>query len=184
MTQMCVCSCMRSFVNVCMCILLFSVYCLETKEDRLDRLDFIEKQLDLLTLDCKAKIKTLTEEVERQVKSQHTTTCLNTADNDGITLLCAPSKVSNTMAEEIRKLHVLVDNFHLDFHPSPVVLKVYKNVRLNRTDTTETLSMSLICLYCTYQCKTCEKTTSELSSVFHNKSYQHILLVLLPKTSK
>ncbi|XP_037539974.1 mitofusin-2 [Nematolebias whitei] len=78
-----------------------SVYCLETKEDRLDRLDFIEKQLDLLTLDCKAKIKTLTEEVERQV--------------------------SNTMAEEIRKLHVLVDDFHLDFHPSPVVLKVYKN---------------------------------------------------------
>lgn len=75
---MCVCACMRSFVHVCMCIDLFSVYCLETKEDRLDRLDFIEKQLDLLTLDCKAKIKTLTEEVERQVKPQHTTTCLNT----------------------------------------------------------------------------------------------------------
>uniref|UniRef100_A0A3Q3B360 Mitofusin 2 n=1 Tax=Kryptolebias marmoratus TaxID=37003 RepID=A0A3Q3B360_KRYMA len=77
------------------------VYCLETKEDRLDRLEFIEKQLDLLTMDCKAKIKKITEEVERQV--------------------------SNTMAEEIRRLHVLVDDFHLDFHPSPVVLKVYKN---------------------------------------------------------
>lgn len=34
------------------------------------------------------------------------------------------------MAEEIRKLHVLVDDFHMDFHPSPVVLKVYKNVSL------------------------------------------------------
>lgn len=37
-------------------------------------------------------------------------------------------QVSNAMAEEIRKLHVLVDDFHMDFHPSPVVLKVYKNV--------------------------------------------------------
>uniref|UniRef100_A0A3P8NPI6 Dynamin-type G domain-containing protein n=1 Tax=Astatotilapia calliptera TaxID=8154 RepID=A0A3P8NPI6_ASTCA len=77
------------------------VYCLETKEDRQDRLEFIDKQLDLLTMDCKSKIKKITEEVERQV--------------------------SNAMAEEIRKLHVLVDDFHMDFHPSPVVLKVYKN---------------------------------------------------------
>uniref|UniRef100_A0A1A8EHN4 Mitofusin 2 n=1 Tax=Nothobranchius kadleci TaxID=1051664 RepID=A0A1A8EHN4_NOTKA len=76
-------------------------YCIETKEDRLERLEFIEQQLDLLTLDCKIKIKKITEEVERQV--------------------------SNTMAEEIRKLHVLVDDFHVDFHTSPVVLKVYKN---------------------------------------------------------
>uniref|UniRef100_A0A3B3Y1K3 Dynamin-type G domain-containing protein n=1 Tax=Poecilia mexicana TaxID=48701 RepID=A0A3B3Y1K3_9TELE len=77
------------------------LYCLETKEDRQQRLEFIEKQLDLLTMDCKAKIKRITEDVERQV--------------------------TNTMAEEIRKLHVLVDDFHMDFHPSPVVLKVYKN---------------------------------------------------------
>uniref|UniRef100_A0A8C6UCX0 Mitofusin 2 n=1 Tax=Neogobius melanostomus TaxID=47308 RepID=A0A8C6UCX0_9GOBI len=77
------------------------VYCLETKEDRQDRLEFLDKQLDLLTLDCKVKIKKITEEVERQV--------------------------SNAMAEEIRKLNVLVDDFHLDFHPSQVVLKVYKN---------------------------------------------------------
>ncbi|XP_033826230.1 mitofusin-2 isoform X2 [Periophthalmus magnuspinnatus] len=77
------------------------MYCLEIKEDRQDRLQFLDKQLDLLTLDCKAKIKKITEEVERQV--------------------------SNAMAEEIRKLNVLVDDFHLDFHPSPVVLKVYKN---------------------------------------------------------
>lgn len=34
------------------------------------------------------------------------------------------------MAEEIRKLHVLVDDFHMEFHPSSVVLKVYKNVSL------------------------------------------------------
>uniref|UniRef100_A0A3Q2T690 Mitofusin 2 n=1 Tax=Fundulus heteroclitus TaxID=8078 RepID=A0A3Q2T690_FUNHE len=77
------------------------LYCVNTKEDRQQRLEFIEQQLDLLTMDCKAKIKKITEEVERQV--------------------------TNTMAEEIRKLHVLVDDFHMDFHPSPVVLKVYKN---------------------------------------------------------
>lgn len=32
------------------------------------------------------------------------------------------------MAEEIRRLSVLVDDYQMDFHPSPVVLKVYKNV--------------------------------------------------------
>uniref|UniRef100_A0A8B9I147 Mitofusin 2 n=1 Tax=Astyanax mexicanus TaxID=7994 RepID=A0A8B9I147_ASTMX len=77
------------------------IHCMETKEEREDRLDFIDKQLDLLTLDCKSKIRKITEEVEKQV--------------------------SNAMAEEIRRLHVLVDEFHLDFHPSQVVLKVYKN---------------------------------------------------------
>uniref|UniRef100_A0A670Z088 Mitofusin 2 n=1 Tax=Pseudonaja textilis TaxID=8673 RepID=A0A670Z088_PSETE len=78
-----------------------SVYCLEKWDDRQERLGFIEKQLDLLTQSYKLKIKEITEEVERQV--------------------------SNAMAEEIRKLSVLVDEFQLDFHPSPVVLKVYKN---------------------------------------------------------
>lgn len=58
------------FVCICVC----RVYCLETKEDRQDRLEFIDKQLDLLTADCKAKIKKITEEVERQVKLN--TACL------------------------------------------------------------------------------------------------------------
>lgn len=56
-----VCVCVCVFVAVC------RVYCLETKEDRQDRLEFIDKQLDLLTMDCKARIKKITEEVERQV---------------------------------------------------------------------------------------------------------------------
>lgn len=45
-----------------------------------------------------------------------------------LSLLSAFTQVSNAMADEIRKLHVLVDDFHMDFHPSQVVLKVYKNV--------------------------------------------------------
>uniref|UniRef100_A0A7M4F698 Mitofusin 2 n=1 Tax=Crocodylus porosus TaxID=8502 RepID=A0A7M4F698_CROPO len=77
------------------------VYCLEMREDRQERLGFIEKQLELLTQDYKLKIKQITEEVERQV--------------------------SNAMAEEIRRLSVLVDEYQMDFHPSSVVLKVYKN---------------------------------------------------------
>lgn len=40
---------------------------METREDRQDRMEFIDKQLDLLSMDCKAKIKKITEEVERQV---------------------------------------------------------------------------------------------------------------------
>uniref|UniRef100_A0A4W3HZ45 Mitofusin 2 n=1 Tax=Callorhinchus milii TaxID=7868 RepID=A0A4W3HZ45_CALMI len=77
------------------------IHCLEQREERQDRLEFIEKQLDLLSQDCKSKIKHITEEVERQV--------------------------SNAMAEEIRRLSVLVDDFQMDFHPSSVVLRVYKN---------------------------------------------------------
>lgn len=30
-------------------------------------MEFIDKQLDILTMDCKTKIKKITEEVERQV---------------------------------------------------------------------------------------------------------------------
>ncbi|XP_063292906.1 mitofusin-2 isoform X1 [Pelobates fuscus] len=77
------------------------VYCLEKREEFRDRLEFIEKQLELLTEDYKLKIKQITDEVERQV--------------------------SNAMAEEIRRLSVLVDDFEMDFHPSQVVIKVYKN---------------------------------------------------------
>lgn len=87
----------------CVVVTVLRIHCMETREDRQDRMEFIDKQLDLLTQDCKSKIKKITEEVERQV--------------------------SNAMAEEIRRLNVLVDDFHLDFHPSLVVLKVYKNVR-------------------------------------------------------
>ncbi|KAK1340490.1 hypothetical protein QTO34_019060, partial [Cnephaeus nilssonii] len=77
------------------------VYCLEMREERQERLTFIDKQLELLAQDYKLRIKQITEEVERQV--------------------------STAMAEEIRRLSVLVDEYQMDFHPSPVVLKVYKN---------------------------------------------------------
>ncbi|KAF6110081.1 mitofusin 2 [Phyllostomus discolor] len=77
------------------------VYCLDMREERQERLRFIDKQLELLAQDYKLRIKQITEEVERQV--------------------------STAMAEEIRRLSVLVDEYQMDFHPSPVVLKVYKN---------------------------------------------------------
>lgn len=103
------------------------VYCLETKEERQDRLEFIDKQLDLLTMDCKAKIRKITEEVERQVSPSAAAAAGRLPAE--LRVSAAALQVSNAMAEEIRKLHVLVDDFHVEFHPSSVVLKVYKNVR-------------------------------------------------------
>uniref|UniRef100_A0A8C5HB46 Dynamin-type G domain-containing protein n=1 Tax=Gouania willdenowi TaxID=441366 RepID=A0A8C5HB46_GOUWI len=97
------------------------IYCLETKDDRQDRLEFLDKQLDLLTVDCKTRIKNITEEVERQV--------------------------STALSEEIRKLSVLVDDFHVDFHPSSVVLKVYKNVIDLRCHGYDILVLNFVCVY-------------------------------------
>ncbi|XP_023440555.1 mitofusin-1 isoform X3 [Dasypus novemcinctus] len=77
------------------------VYSLEEREDQIDRLDFIRNQMNLLTLDVKKKIKEVTEEVA--------------------------NKVSCAMTDEICRLSVLVDEFCSEFHPTPSVLKVYKN---------------------------------------------------------
>lgn len=41
---------------------------------------------------------------------------------------CFLFQVSVAMEEEICRLHVIVDEFHTDFHPSPHVLKIYKSV--------------------------------------------------------
>lgn len=42
------------------------------REERQDRLRFIDKQLELLAQDYKLRIKQITEEVERQVRSEET----------------------------------------------------------------------------------------------------------------
>lgn len=48
----------------------FRVYCEEMREERQDRLKFIDKQLELLAQDYKLRIKQITEEVERQVRNE------------------------------------------------------------------------------------------------------------------
>lgn len=50
------------------CFCSLRVYCLEMREERQDRLRFIDKQLELLAQDYKLRIKQMTEEVERQVR--------------------------------------------------------------------------------------------------------------------
>lgn len=50
------------------CFSPLRVYCLEMREERQDRLRFIDKQLELLAQDYKLRIKQITEEVERQVR--------------------------------------------------------------------------------------------------------------------
>ncbi|XP_070764543.1 mitofusin-1b [Enoplosus armatus] len=77
------------------------VAALEDREYQMDRLEFVKNQLNLLIDDIKKKIKAISEDVE--------------------------AKVSNAMGEEICRLHVIVDEFHADFHPSPHVLKIYKS---------------------------------------------------------
>ncbi|XP_061681900.1 mitofusin-1b [Syngnathoides biaculeatus] len=84
------------------------VAALEDREYQIDRLDFVRNQLRLLIEDINKKIKTISEDVE--------------------------SKVSDAMSEEICRLHVIVDEFHADFHPSPQVLKLYKSELLSHVE--------------------------------------------------
>ncbi|XP_041913833.1 mitofusin-1-like isoform X2 [Alosa alosa] len=81
---------------------------MEDREYLMDRLEFVKNQLNLLIEEIKKRIKAITEEVEQ--------------------------KVSNAMAEEICRLSVLVEEFHSDFHPSPHVLKMYKNELLTHIE--------------------------------------------------
>ena len=72
-----------------------------TKKELWDRCDFTMKQLELMTLDMKQKIHTITEDVE--------------------------GKVGKAMSEEIRRLSILIDEFNDPFHPDQLVLNVYKS---------------------------------------------------------
>ena len=72
-----------------------------SKKELWDRCDFTTKQLELMTLDMKQKIHTITEDVE--------------------------SKVGKAMSEEIRRLSILIDEFNDPFHPDQLVLNVYKS---------------------------------------------------------
>uniref|UniRef100_A0A3Q4MYU3 Mitofusin 1b n=1 Tax=Neolamprologus brichardi TaxID=32507 RepID=A0A3Q4MYU3_NEOBR len=81
------------------------VAALEDREYQMDRLEFVKNQLNLLIDEIKKKIKAISEDVE--------------------------SKVSTAMGEEICRLHLIVDEFHCDFHPSPQVLKMYKSLNVN-----------------------------------------------------
>ncbi|XP_050987145.1 mitofusin-1 [Labeo rohita] len=76
------------------------VFSLEEREALMDRLEFVRNQLNFLTEDIKDKIKAITDKV---------------AD-----------KVSSAMAEEIRCLSVLVDEFCSDFSPALNALALYK----------------------------------------------------------
>merc|ERR1719431_2252181 len=71
------------------------------RKELLDRLDFTERQLEMMTAEMKDKICTIVEDVEY--------------------------KVAKGLSEEIRRLSVLVDEFSDPFHPDPLVVNVYKS---------------------------------------------------------
>nr|CAG4648497.1 EOG090X01A3 [Polyphemus pediculus] len=80
----------------------------QSRREILDHLDFTEKQLQLVTVEMKDKICKMVEEVEH--------------------------KVSKALSDEIRRLSVLVDEFHAPFHSEPLVLQVYKKELHNHVE--------------------------------------------------
>lgn len=91
----------------------------------MDRLEFVKNQLNLLIEDIKIKIKAISENVATKVVVQlYFLLFIHVTSLNSKWLI----QVSDAMAEEISRLHVLVDEFHSDFHPSLHVLKIYKSV--------------------------------------------------------
>nr|CAG4650746.1 EOG090X01A3 [Simocephalus serrulatus]SVE94079.1 EOG090X01A3 [Simocephalus serrulatus] len=80
----------------------------QSRREVLDHLDFTEKQLQLVTVEMKDKICKMVEEVEH--------------------------KVSKALNDEIRRLSVLVDEFHAPFHSESLVLQVYKKELHNHVE--------------------------------------------------
>nr|CAG4635946.1 EOG090X01A3 [Eubosmina coregoni]SVE69640.1 EOG090X01A3 [Eubosmina coregoni] len=80
----------------------------QIRREVLDHLDFTEKQLQLVTVEMKDKICKMVEEVEH--------------------------KVSKALSDEIRRLSVLVDEFHAPFHSEQIVLQVYKKELHNHVE--------------------------------------------------
>ncbi|OWF56197.1 mitofusin-2-like isoform X2 [Mizuhopecten yessoensis] len=73
---------------------------IRVRQETADELDYLEKQLTLLTGDIKDKIRFMVDDVER--------------------------KVSTALSEEIRRLSSIVDEFERPFHPDQVLLNAYK----------------------------------------------------------
>ncbi|CAH1772741.1 unnamed protein product [Owenia fusiformis] len=71
-----------------------------TRKEHADKLDYVDRQLDMMTKDIKSKIYEMTEEVERTV--------------------------SSALNEEIRRLSLLVDEFDRPFLPDRVNMDNYK----------------------------------------------------------
>ncbi|XP_053379288.1 mitofusin-2-like [Mercenaria mercenaria] len=72
----------------------------KTRREMADELDYMEKQLLLLTTEIKDKIKGMVEDVER--------------------------KVASTLNDEIKRLAILVDEFERPFHADQTSLNIYK----------------------------------------------------------
>uniref|UniRef100_A0A3Q3SPD4 Dynamin-type G domain-containing protein n=1 Tax=Mastacembelus armatus TaxID=205130 RepID=A0A3Q3SPD4_9TELE len=76
------------------------ICCLEEREEQRDRLDFVRGQINRLTDSIRERIKALTDDVT--------------------------AKVASALADQIRSLPVLVEEFRADFSPTPETLLLYK----------------------------------------------------------
>ncbi|MFT7818916.1 mitofusin-1-like [Arapaima gigas] len=91
----------------------------EHRENQMDQLEFVRNQLSLLTEDIKKKIQNVAEDVK--------------------------AKVSRATMEEIRRLHVTIDDFHSDFHSSPQALRLYKRELLKHVEEAVEKSLAFRC---------------------------------------
>ncbi|KAM3865634.1 mitofusin-1 [Diretmus argenteus] len=95
------------------------IYCLEEREEQRDRLDFVRGQINRLTDSVKDRIKTLADDVA--------------------------AKVATALADQIRSLPVLVDEFRADFNPTQETLDLYKSKLLVHVEERMTGCLSYRC---------------------------------------
>lgn len=115
-------------------------------KELLDRLDFTERQLEMMTYEMKDKICAIVEDVEY--------------------------KVAKGLSEEIRRLSVLVDEFSDPFHPDPLVVNVFKSKLNHHIENGVGSNLKARLRLVEYECFTSPKRVTNVNNVTDFVVYQ------------
>ncbi|KAK6177313.1 hypothetical protein SNE40_015439 [Patella caerulea] len=123
---------------------------LSLRREKNDELDYLGKQLKLLTQEVKDKIRSMVEDVER--------------------------KVASALNDEIRRLSLLVEDFDRPFHPDTLLLNVYKKEMHAHVEQTLGRNLQLRCSTVLLQAitDTQNQMTERLSALLPNETRQHL----------
>ncbi|XP_050414687.2 mitofusin-2 isoform X1 [Patella vulgata] len=123
---------------------------LSVRRGKNDELDYLGKQLKLLTQEVKDKIRSMVEDVER--------------------------KVASALNDEIRRLSLLVEDFDRPFHPDNLLLNVYKKEMHAHVEQTLGRNLQLRCSTVLLQgiTDTQNQMTERLSALLPNETRQHL----------
>ncbi|KAF7651482.1 hypothetical protein LDENG_00110660 [Lucifuga dentata] len=110
------------------------IYCLEEREERRDRADFVQGQIYRLSVDVREQIQSLSDAVKEK--------------SDGWLALVFLGQVAMVLADQIRFLPVLVDEFRGDFSPTQENLELYKAKLVQHVE-----EKLVVCL--THRCSAC-----------------------------